>query len=607
MQSADSVRQKQYKQFLLIAQNVNAAIHGHEKSLYSNILHVWKTALSAMEGLILGRPHVVREAPVLLGLSAWHIFPDMVAFNSQPGSTTIKMKDALVKEGGILSLGFQDPGPHEPQGVCWSLSLAHHTFYGKPTLQTRRLDSDGSRLTLDEFILVCMGSLLGAWNIPPRETGTVLKIIEAISTTMSTTASAMGDTKVPKFKLSRPFKEFHDGNQQALLAISLGRRRPNFLTPEIIRSRYGPFFALSTLSFLLYLLGNPDNKIQLLRRLASRVPGLNSDNSIILCFSRANGGKDMIFASARPTVPEDSSFETTKKRQPNHHRWIDGRRQWQIKVGAANIINATDDDYESESCLHSLQRLYPHEKVEYLETSEQDVWSTRPWCHNHLDKSVSFSSYRKPYRYMIGQEDNLDTARYPESEHASLYCQGYRTDERCAVPELTFEDILWCFETGLLSSTRLEKVLVLEPAFGFLKVLSAIYATYEDLAACGATISSAIVDRPIHIPILDRLPTKDPKSFMHHDFGFEENRFLNLSCRLNISRNSVISLIGYFETATDIADGVKDGMRIIGLCGGDSIFISSKVWAPVDHPAVRVVERMLLIHRFRNSLSMTLQ
>ncbi|KAJ3580536.1 hypothetical protein NPX13_g44 [Xylaria arbuscula] len=70
LQSADSVRQKQYKQFLLIAQNVDAAIQDHEESLYSNIIHVWKTALSAMEGLILGRPHVVRDAPILLGLSA---------------------------------------------------------------------------------------------------------------------------------------------------------------------------------------------------------------------------------------------------------------------------------------------------------------------------------------------------------------------------------------------------------------------------------------------------------------------------------------------------------------------------------------------------------
>ncbi|KAI0533669.1 hypothetical protein GGR58DRAFT_485730 [Xylaria digitata] len=632
LQSADSVRQKQYKQFLLIAQNVNAAIHDEGKSLYSNIIHVWKTALSAMEGLILGRPHVVRDAPVLLGLSAWHIFPDMVVFDGQSGSTTVQMKDALIKEGGILSLGFSDPGPHEHQGVYWSLSLAHHTFYGKPTLQTRRLDSDGSRLTLDEFILVCMGSLLSSWRVPIQETGTVLRVIEAISTIISKSDSAMVDPRESTRSMNPSFKSYHDGDQQAVLAASLGRRRPNFI-PKAVGQKRKPFFQLTHLPRLLYLLRKTDNKIQLLRRLASRVPGLNYENSIILCFRLARDKKDLVFASACAKLPENELGETTRKRELGHHRWVEPPiGAYEEAKGRRTFMNTTDDhhgdpaygfgtfeqifpfdsalsvsdekpsaiqtDYSADNChepampndrkfpsfekfcsgyLDHLQRNHPHEKVEYLESGKDFEGDTKPWFHDTLTGTVTLNYSDGSYGYLIGQRDDSElTDHHPKCEHASLYCRGYGNSEDLpqdfSVPELTFEDVLWCFESGLVSSKRLESILKREPAFGFLRVLSAIYSTYEDLAACGATICSAIVDRPFRPPILE--------------LSGKSNDWLNIA-NLKINRHSVICLIGYFETADNIADGLKDDSRVIGLGGGDSIFISSEL---VNDPSVKCLD-----------------
>ncbi|KAF2962700.1 hypothetical protein GQX73_g10875 [Xylaria multiplex] len=624
LQSADSVRQKQYKQFLLIAQNVNAAIHDQGKSLYSNIIHVWKTALSAMEGLILGRPHVVRDAPVLLGLSAWHIFPDMVVFDGQSGSTTVRMKDALIKDGGILSLGFSDPGPHEHQGVYWSLSLAHHTFYGKPTLQTRRLDSDGSRLSLDEFILVCMGSLLSSWRVPTQETGTVLRIIEAISTITSKSASEMADAdpRESTRSMNPPFKGYHDGDQQAVLAMSLGRRRPNFI-PKVVVQKRKPFFQLTHLPRLLYLLKNTDNKIQLLRRLASRVPGLNYENSIILCFRLARDKQDLVFASACTKLPEDEIDGITKKHEPGHHRWVkppigawekakarrtfgntitdyhggptyglstlDQMLSFDSALSASNEQPGTiqtdhfADNYRESALRHGreflsldefcsghlddLQRNYPHEKLEYLECGKDLEGDTKPWFHDTLTGTVTLNYSDGSYGYLIGQRDDSElTDHHPKCEHASLYCRGSGNSldppRDFSVPELTFEDVLWCFESGLVSPKRLESTLKREPAFGFLRVLSAIYSTYEDLAACGATICSAIVDHPFRPPILE--------------LSGKSNDWINVE-NLKINRHSVICLIGYFETADNIADGLKDDCRVIGLGGGDSIFISSEV------------------------------
>ncbi|KAI0521209.1 hypothetical protein F5B22DRAFT_565905 [Xylaria bambusicola] len=596
LQSADSARQKQYKQFLLIAQNINIAIHNEGQNLYSNAIHVWKTALSAMEGLILGRPHASRDAPVLLGLSAWHIFPDMIVFNGQSGGTRIQMKDSLVKEGGILSLGFSDTGPHEPLGVYWSLSLAHHTFYGNPTLRTRRLDSDGSRLTLNEFILVCMGSLLSTWRTPIQATSIVFKIIKAITDlTSAPIIEAIDNLRdspgISTRSLSRLFKAYQDRDPQAVLATHLGRRRPNFVPVEIMRARR-PFFKLTHLPSLLYLLRSSEHKISLLRRLASRVTGLNAENSIILCFSLEREKEDIVYASACAQPPEDRYGAAAKNRGPRHHRWIERPRRYAQdrdinKENIAGNIHASEEvpsfDEFCSSNLDRLQREHPHEKIEYL-GGGNFKGDTRPWFHDTLTGTVTLNYTQGSYGYLIGQRDDCELSdHHPRCEHASLYCRGYGISEDSprdySIPELTFEDVLWCFESGLISSRRLISSLKLEPAFGFLKCLSVIYETYENLASCGATISSAIVDHPFQPQILDISGT-DP--------------WLDVDNRLRINRHSVLCLIGYFETASNIADGLKDDSRILGLSGGDSIFILSKlVNDPVtncsDHSFTRIL------------------
>ncbi|KAK5637334.1 hypothetical protein RRF57_013046 [Xylaria bambusicola] len=463
----------QYKQFLLIAQNIDAAVHSEGQDLYSNTIHVWKTALSAMEGRILGRPHASRETPILLGLSAWHIFPDMVVFNGQSGSAKVIMKDSLVKQGGILSLGFSDPGPREPLGVYWSLSLAHHTFYGNPILQTRRLDSDGSRLTLDEFILVGMGSLLSAWRIPTQATGILFTILEAIIAIMPATNSVAQSTR----SLSRPFKAYRD---RAVLTTRLGRRRPYFVPVEIIQKRM-PLFGLMHLPTLLYLLHSSDHKISLLRRLASRVAGLNEENSVILCFSLAREKEDLVFASAF-AKPQDDRHD------------------------AREIEEAQFDEFCGTN-LDRLQRKHLHEKIEYLESGDFES-DSRPWFRDPLSGNVTLNHSQGLYRYLAGLRDDCEQ---PDDrhrcEHASLYYRRYgnpdNTPRGYSIPELSFEDVLWCFESGLVSSERLKCSLDLEPAFEFLKCLSTIYATYEGLASCGATINSAIVNHPFQPQILD--------------------------------------------------------------------------------------------------------
>jgi hypothetical protein len=316
LQTADKARQRQYKQFLLIVKNLSIAIHQESASLFSNVIYVWTSALAAMEGLISGTSYVVREGPVLVGLSAWHIFPDMVVFDTPSGNTEILMNDPLVKRGGILSLGISDPGRRESQGIYWSLSLAHHKFYGEAVRRTRRLDVDGSRLSLNELFLVCIGSLLRCWNIPKQGTKSSVKILQAISKTFPLENQDWQHT------LKNPLQTCVAEDKEAQLAVSLGRRRPTFLPSSLTEGRKS-FFGLLDLPGLLFLLKNTDSKIELLRRLAARIPGLDNTNSIITCFNDLSPRRNHIFATAFPKTTNDGNYLDQIRNITKFHRWIE--------------------------------------------------------------------------------------------------------------------------------------------------------------------------------------------------------------------------------------------------------------------------------------------
>jgi hypothetical protein len=141
LQTADTVQLKQRKQFLLIANNVSMSVND-ETQPFASIIPAWITALESMEQLIAGNPQAVKNGSVLLGVSAWHIYPDMIVFSGKAGGKPIAMKDALVRPGGIISLGLSDPAARAIRGVYWSLSLAHHKFYGRPVPKN---NADGRR------------------------------------------------------------------------------------------------------------------------------------------------------------------------------------------------------------------------------------------------------------------------------------------------------------------------------------------------------------------------------------------------------------------------------------------------------------------------------
>ncbi|CAJ2503832.1 Uu.00g112260.m01.CDS01 [Anthostomella pinea] len=340
------------------------------------------------------------------------------------------------------------------------------------------------------------------------------------------------------------------GEKQAALAVSLGRRRPNFLPTELTIERK-PLFSLTHLPTLLFSLGTIDNKVNLLRRIGSRIPGMNEENSVILCFRMDGAETGNTYASvfpedqSRPQVAEarmpesrhhhlisvpmsihqqaEDAIEKEKKevkdqRVPGGPFNLEAIRELTFEEAIAETTHKRVPDgfislkdfrklkFDQVCAIHldDVQRLLHPEKVEYLETEFE------PWFHGTLNRTVEFGiDTARSYEYLLGQADDVERSKYyPITEHAAIYYERYPTSETPAgkhpIYEVGLEDVLWCFESDIIDPERLKKVLENEPAFGFLKVLSAIWSICRDPSAGGATISSAIVDSTFQPPVLPR-------------------------------------------------------------------------------------------------------
>ncbi|KAI6337588.1 hypothetical protein MCOR07_006317 [Pyricularia oryzae] len=233
LKTADDTWSMQQKQFNLIAHNIDVPVNrGNDQRPYHGIVATWTNAMKTLEKLICGQPHAVLDGSILLGISSWHIYPDMTVFGSGPGKH-VMMRDSLVNSGGVISVGvkYSSPlGPGSQHGVFWSLSLGHYKFYGKPTNKVSRLNEDRSRLTFSELQVATIGALLSHWNIPVAMTEGALKCLLKIVSFLPYDAEDRSDVWIKILTDSLVMCLSESENTAAL--ISLGRRRSVFISSE---------------------------------------------------------------------------------------------------------------------------------------------------------------------------------------------------------------------------------------------------------------------------------------------------------------------------------------------------------------------------------------
>ena len=159
--AADRVKKLNQTQLRLIVDNLNIPVD-QNMNVYPSVMQAWKTAMTTMDKLIDGISHSVHNGAVLVGLSSWHLYPDLITLGKSTAET--RQKDPLIAPGGIVTIGLQIEEQNDSRGVYWSLPLAHVRYYGDPVVSERSINPDSSRISFDDLWLVTLGSLFALWK-----------------------------------------------------------------------------------------------------------------------------------------------------------------------------------------------------------------------------------------------------------------------------------------------------------------------------------------------------------------------------------------------------------------------------------------------------------
>jgi hypothetical protein len=338
LRAADEAKMVDQRQLMLIINNINLPV-SNNINVYRSVLDTWKLAMVSMNNLVTGVPQRVQDGALLLGLSAWHPYPDMVVYGAV--IKEIRYKDLLVETGGILTIGLQNDDTHDV-GIYWSLPLAHLRYYGDPVQSVRTISQDSSRVSIDQLAQVALEALFSSWAEPTTK---ILNLAtwfsdfaEFLCRVASNTSKRNKERRLARTILQSPgWMEVLINAAKSLLVlieteressmrlVALGMRRcPDFLA-QTGSHPSSPFFGLSNPIFLLPMLVNEEERIHVLRNVAQN---LDIDKSgLIIRYRHDEDGTDDSWYEYASALPYDA---LSRKRDNSgdqiisfhHKRWI---------------------------------------------------------------------------------------------------------------------------------------------------------------------------------------------------------------------------------------------------------------------------------------------
>lgn len=361
LRAADSVKNVQQTQLMLIIDNFRAPVNG-EIDTYESVMSAWTACMAQMESLVLGIPQKAHSGEILLALSAWHLFPDMALVT--PCVKNVRQNDPVFASGGILTIGLETPHPNPNQnGVYWSLPLAHLRHYGEPVQSEHSINSrERSRISLEEFLQAALGCFLQGWgeagaNTPVAITwlSTVYGLLHKAASTGSEDARRLvhGRAESSWLNLILLAAKHHlnqSGNERltASKLISLGRKHgKNFLgLPD------KPVFGLLYRGAFVGLIQDEEERISFLRKIASDMMHklrVGEHHMFIRYKRHYPGWPQTVFeyASATPWVRKTlkRKFHLRDGGDEGHARWLYAGRDLHKRVNDASYLARLDQQY----------------------------------------------------------------------------------------------------------------------------------------------------------------------------------------------------------------------------------------------------------------------
>lgn len=318
--SADEVKKLEATQFKLIVKDLGM-FTSSVGDTYASIIDVWTTAMRSLQDLINGMPQKITKGALLLGISAWHIYPDL---NVVGPTAYVKFKDHLINPGGIITIGLSASG--NDTGAKWSLSLSHLRYYGDPVTVSMPGEVDSSRITMQQLLLVALGCVIGSWGMYGSTAQNGAELLIALKDCLGGEDVIMMAADLlwlnPLWTAAKAFLDFPQGTQrdEASHLIAYGRRNGQSFLEEEEQTRE-PIFGLANPLILPAMSTNfPEDAedgdeddveteeeeeddeekcIEDLRRLASRCR-LSYDQCVIQYRRKASQSSGYIYATAIP-------------------------------------------------------------------------------------------------------------------------------------------------------------------------------------------------------------------------------------------------------------------------------------------------------------------
>ena len=129
-------------------------------NVYDTVVDAWTKAMIMVENVVSGMPQSVQSGKALLGLCAWHLYPDLCAV--ERSTTIVHQGDTLVKIGGLVTVGLRRDRGEDGTGISWSMPLSHLRYYGKAVTSHAATGSQSSRVAFDRVVQIAMGSVMSA-------------------------------------------------------------------------------------------------------------------------------------------------------------------------------------------------------------------------------------------------------------------------------------------------------------------------------------------------------------------------------------------------------------------------------------------------------------
>lgn len=160
LRRADQSMALQKTQWSLIVDNIKVP-YTTSGTTFDKVTGAWTRSMEVLESLLNNLPQQGSDRAILLAVSSWHLFPDLVVFRET--ATNISFKDSIFPGSGILSLGLEFKGESNERFSKWSLSLSHLRCYGDPVPVTSSETTD--RVAFSKLWYMALGTIFRQWSV----------------------------------------------------------------------------------------------------------------------------------------------------------------------------------------------------------------------------------------------------------------------------------------------------------------------------------------------------------------------------------------------------------------------------------------------------------